>query len=69
MIDFCPRCQELGECVPRGSGGCPQTVRERQEAFRARNAMLGLSEVRGIYLPQAKHGELKRIATEMLCGE
>jgi hypothetical protein len=39
-----------------------QTTRERQEALRARRAMLGLAEVRGIYLPPAMHADLKRLA-------
>lgn len=42
-----------------------QSTKERQEALRARNAMLGLTEVRGIYLPPSLHPELKRIAAEM----
>lgn len=37
-----------------------------QEGFRARNAMLGLTEVRNIYLPPALHPDLKAIAKRML---
>lgn len=37
-----------------------------QEGFRARNAMLGLTEVRNIYLPPALHPELKATAKRML---
>lgn len=44
----------------------PLTSREKQEAFRARNAMLGLTEVRGIFLPPDKHAELKALATKLL---
>lgn len=43
-----------------------QTTRERQEALRARRAMLGQTEVRGIYLPPAMHAELKRQAKLLL---
>jgi hypothetical protein len=71
MIELCPRCQDLGECVPRGAGGCPsvptpQTNQERQEAFRARNALLGRTEVRGIYLPTDMHAKLKETASRMM---
>lgn len=44
----------------------PQSSKEKQEAFRARNAMLGLTEVRGVFLPPELHAELKRIARELL---
>lgn len=44
----------------------PLTSKEKQEAFRARNAMLGLTEVRGIYLPPEKHKELKEYARKLL---
>lgn len=44
----------------------PQTSKEKQESFRARNAMLGLTEVRNIYLPPALHPELKATAKRML---
>jgi hypothetical protein len=44
----------------------PQTNKEKQDAFRARQAMLGLSEVRGIYLPPELHAELKAHAKRML---
>jgi len=40
----------------------PQSSKEKQKAFRARNAMLGLTEVRGIFLPPEKHADLKKIA-------
>lgn len=43
-----------------------QTPAERQESRRARQAMLGLTEVRGIYLPPQLHAKLKEIARELL---
>lgn len=43
----------------------PQSTKERQEALRARRAMLGMTEVRGVYLPQELHAELKKAATAM----
>lgn len=42
-----------------------QTVRERQEALRARREMLGMTEVRGIYLPPMLHAELKAHARKL----
>jgi hypothetical protein len=39
-----------------------QTAAERQRDLRARRAMLGLTEVRGIYLPPEKHKDLRRLA-------
>jgi hypothetical protein len=44
----------------------PQSSKEKQEAFRARNAMLGLTEVRGIYLPPDQHAKLKELARKLL---
>jgi hypothetical protein len=41
-----------------------QTTRERQEALRARRAMLGQTEVRGIYLPPELHADLKALARQ-----
>jgi hypothetical protein len=43
----------------------PQTTRERQEALRARRLMLGMTEVRGIYLPPEAHAELKAYAKKL----
>lgn len=43
----------------------PLSSKEKQEAFRARNAMLGLTEVRGIYLPPDLHAELKKMAQKL----
>lgn len=43
-----------------------QTPAERQEARRARMAMLGMKEVRGIYLPESLHRKLKELAQKLL---
>lgn len=43
-----------------------QTSKEKQEAFRARQAMLGRKEVRGIYLPESLHQALKDYAARLL---
>jgi hypothetical protein len=42
-----------------------QTTRERQEALRARRAMLGQTEVRGIYLHPDDHAAVKRYADRL----
>jgi predicted RNA-binding protein YlxR (DUF448 family) len=42
-----------------------QTARERQEALRARRAMLGMAEARGIYLHPDDHARLKRYAKRL----
>ncbi len=42
-----------------------QSNKEKQEAFRARNAMLGLTEVRGIFLPPEQHAKLKELAKKL----
>lgn len=42
-----------------------QSTKERQEALRARRAMLGMTEVRGIYLPPELHTELKAHAKKL----
>jgi len=44
----------------------PMTNKEKQEAFRARNAMLGNTEVRGVFLPPNLHPELKELAKKLL---
>jgi hypothetical protein len=44
----------------------PQSNQERQEALRARRAMLGMTEVRGIYLHPDQHAELKAYARKLL---
>ena len=43
-----------------------QSVRDRQESFRARMAMLGRKEIRGVYLPPDLHSELKNLAARLL---
>jgi hypothetical protein len=43
-----------------------QTNKEKQESFRARRAMMGLTEVRGLYLPPEMHKALRETAHEML---
>jgi hypothetical protein len=40
--------------------------KEKQEAYRARRALLGMTEVRGIYLPPELHAELKAEAAKLL---
>jgi hypothetical protein len=55
-----PHC-DCGENPPMA-----QTSKEKQEAFRARQAMLGLKEVRGIYLPESLHPVLKEQAQKLL---
>jgi hypothetical protein len=42
-----------------------QSTRERQEALRARRAMLGYTEVRGIYMPPELHADLKALARDL----
>lgn len=44
----------------------PQTPAERKADERARIALLGLTEVRGIYLPPALHKEIKEAARKLL---
>jgi hypothetical protein len=43
-----------------------QTVAQRQADLRARRAMLGLTEVRGIYLPPELHKTLREIARTLM---
>lgn len=43
----------------------PQSNKDRQEALRARRAMLGMTEVRGIYLPPELHAALKAYAEKL----
>lgn len=45
-----------------------QTSAQRQEALRAKREMLGLTEVRGIYLPPELHAKLKEIAKNLIDG-
>jgi hypothetical protein len=43
-----------------------KTNAQRQADHRARMALLGYSEVRGIYLPKALHLALRRLAERLL---
>lgn len=43
----------------------PQSTKERQEALRARRAIEGKTEVRGIYLPPHLHAKLKELAAKL----
>jgi hypothetical protein len=43
----------------------PQSSKEKQEAYRARQAMLGMTEVRGVYLHTSLHAELKAYAKKL----
>lgn len=57
---------ELIEAIGRHNEGMPQTSKEKQEAFRARQAMLGHTEVRGVFLPPALHAAIKEEARKLL---
>jgi len=46
--------------------GAKLNSRERQEAYRAKQALLGLREVRGIYLPEQLHKQIKEYARFLL---
>ena len=43
-----------------------QSSKEKQEAFRARQAMLGHTEVRGIYAPPALHAAIKEAGRKLV---
>jgi hypothetical protein len=43
-----------------------KTNQQKQEDFRARQALLGLKEVRGIFLPEELHAAIKEEARKML---
>jgi hypothetical protein len=45
-----------------------KTTTERVAALRARRAADGLTEVRGIFLPQDLHAKLKQVAAKMLAA-
>lgn len=67
------RCEcgaELGQGTTGGPCGdnspMAQTNAQRQEALRAKREMLGLTEVRGIYMPPESHPEIKKIAKNLL---
>jgi galactose-1-phosphate uridylyltransferase len=44
----------------------PLSNKEKQDAYRARKAELGLAEVRGIFLPPELHEKLKEAAKKLL---
>lgn len=44
----------------------PQSTKERQEALRAKRAMLGMTEVRGIYAPPELHAAIKEQARKLV---
>ena len=46
-------------------GRKPLSSQQRQEALRARRAMLGMTEVRGIYLHPDDHAQVKRYAERL----
>lgn len=55
------------EAVPfRENAAMPQTSKEKQEAFRARQAMLGHTEVRGIFAPPDLHASIKEAARKLV---
>lgn len=69
--DICPDRAALMEAalaaeVARQNGGMAQSSKEKQEAFRARQAMLGHAEVRGIYAPPALHAAIKEAARKLV---
>lgn len=43
-----------------------QSSKEKQQDFRARMTLLGMTEVRGVYLPPELHSELKEHARRLL---
>jgi hypothetical protein len=47
----------------------PMTTAQRQQALRARREALGLTEVRGIYAPQALHKAIKDAARKLVEGK
>ncbi len=63
MADNCALCEQEFE---DGKVFAAQSVAQRQQAFRARNAIAGLTEVRGVFLPQSLHAALKEHARKLL---
>ena len=64
-------CGEAGECrrdddEPVDNASMPLSSKEKQEAYRAKREMLGLTEVRGIFLPPALHAAIKAMAAKLL---
>jgi hypothetical protein len=68
--DRCRECgthRDDGRAVRYGQNlPMAQSNREKQEAFRARQAMLGHTEVRGIYAPPALHAAIKEAARKLV---
>ena len=60
LADNCQQCEDDFEKSREVT--LAKTTSQRQEAFRSRKIAQDLCEVRGIYLPQAKHAALKEIA-------
>lgn len=58
--------QESERRIFDNSSMIAQTNAQRQEALRAKRAMLGMTEVRGIYLPPEMHQRLKEEADRLL---
>ncbi len=48
-----------------GRSKLAKTTAQRQEDLRARRAIEGMTEVRGIYLPPTLHPELKKMAAKL----
>ncbi len=63
----CSRCRwPVDSCDCAGKIlSMPLSNKEKQQAFRARNEMLGLTEVRGIFLPPELHAKLKEYAAKL----
>lgn len=57
-------CSGLDKCV-RQNPPMPQTNKEKQESYRARQTLLGMTEVRGIFLPPDQHADLKAMAAKL----
>ena len=67
--EYCNDYYCAGDCGLKGHGVqhmTAKTTAERQQALRQRRLADGLTEVRGIYLPQSLHAELKAKAAAML---
>jgi hypothetical protein len=45
------------------------TSKEKQDAYRARQAMLGRKEVRGIYAPPEQHAAIRDAAAEIVAKQ
>jgi hypothetical protein len=64
---LCEQCTEgFYERCLIDNAPMPLSNKEKQDAYRARKAMLGLTEVRGIFLPPELHEKLKEAAKKLL---